>query len=317
MKQYADMYPNLLVANQAITTQKKPVLTLKHKKKVIGQQAAAQLENSENSIGQQAAAQFNNINYFVENQVLLNIPWGHIILLLDKINEPHEGVWYTQKTIENNWSRAVLKYQIETDLYTRQYKKTKATNFHLTLPKIQSDLANQIIKDPYIFSFLQLDENIKERDLELALIKHIEEFLIELGAGFAFVGRQVKFKIGKKDKFIDLLFYHLHLRCYIVFELKMEEFEWEHTGQMNGYLNVVNKQLKHIDDKPTMGIILCSGKDNIEVDYALTNINHPIGVTEYNFSKTLPKILKNKMPSAKQLQTVVKNFLKKNKITEK
>jgi predicted nuclease of restriction endonuclease-like (RecB) superfamily len=232
---------------------------------------------------------------------------------MDKIKDKEERLWYINKTIENNWSRVVLQYQIETDLYQRQHKTKKASNFHLTLPKPQADLANQVLKDPYVFRFLQIGEDVTERELEQQLIKHIQEFIVELGAGFAFVGRQVKFKIGRKEYFIDLLFYHLYLRCYVVIELKMEEFELAHTGQMNGYLNIVNKQLRHPQDGQSIGIILCGAKDSVEVDYALANINHPIGVSEYSFSKSLPKKLKDKLPSAKQLQDEVNRFLKKIK----
>ena len=163
------------------------------------------------------------------------------------------------------------------------------------------------------FRFAQMGEFVNERELEQQLIKHIQEFIMELGAGFAFVGRQVKLMTGKKEYFIDLLFYHLYLRSYVVIELKMEEFEMAHTGQMNGYLNMVNKQLRQQHDNPSIGIILCGAKDNVEVDYALTSINHPIGVSEYTFSKLLPKNLKDKLPSAKQLQDEVNRFLKKIK----
>ena len=321
MRQFAITYPDLLIGQQpAAQLQKnavKPIgqqaAALKQKSKnPIGQQAVAQLpENGKNLIGQQPAAQFSNKVYYLSNPVLVNIPWGHHMLLMDRINNNDEGLWYINKTIENNWSRAVLQYQIETDLYQRQHKTKKASNFHLTLPKPQADLANQILKDPYIFKIFQLAENINERELEGHLIKHIQEFIMELGAGFAFVGRQVNFKAGRKEYFIDLLFYHLFLRCYVVIELKMDEFEMEHAGKLNGYLNMVNKQLKHADDNPSIGIILCGSKDNVEVDYALTGINHPIGVSEYTFSKSLPKNLKDKLPSAKQLQAEVNSFLEK------
>jgi predicted nuclease of restriction endonuclease-like (RecB) superfamily len=340
MKQFATIYPNLLIAQQPaaqlkksnllITQQavaqlqkknKKPIvhqpaaLLQKNKKSLIAQQAAAQLEiNSKMQIGQQAAAQFSNKMYFLSNPLLVSVPWGHHMLLIDKIKEEEESFWYINKTIENNWSRAVLQYQIETDLYLRQHKTKKASNFHLTLPKPQADLANQILKDPYIFKLMQIGENVNEKELEDHLVKHIQEFVMELGAGFAFVGRQVKLKAGRKDHFIDLLFYHLFLRCYVVIELKMDEFELSHTGQLNGYLNMVNKQLRQQHDNPSIGIILCGSKDNIEVDYALTSINHPIGVSEYHFSKLLPKNLKDKLPSAKLLRAEVTRFLKRNKI---
>ncbi len=337
MRQFATTYPDLLIGQQPVAqlTNSKPItqqpaaLIQKNSKTSIGQQPAAQLKKNkknlivqqpaalledDNVIGQQPVAQFSNKIYFLSNPLLVSIPWGHHVTLLDKIKEQEESFWYINKTIENNWSRAVLQYQIETDLYVRQHKTKKASNFHLTLPKVQADLANQILKDPYIFQMMQIGENINEKQLEDHLVKHIQDFVMELGAGFAFVGRQVKLKAGRKDHFIDLLFYHLHLRCYVVIELKMDEFELSHAGQLNGYLNMVNKQLRQEHDNPTIGIILCGAKDNIEVDYALTSINHPIGVSEYHFSKLLPKNLKDKLPSAKILQAEVTRFLKKNKI---
>jgi predicted nuclease of restriction endonuclease-like (RecB) superfamily len=311
MKQFAVIYPDLLITQQAVA------LMPKNTKTVITQQPVALIKKDKNLIGQQPAAQFSNKIYYLSNPVLVNIPWGHHVTLMDKISDNEERLWYVNKTIENNWSRAVLQYQIDTDLYQRQHKTKKASNFHLTLPKPQADLANQILKDPYIFKAFQLGENINERELENHLIKHIQEFILELGAGFAFVGRQVKFKTGRKEYFIDLLFYHLFLRCYVVIELKMEEFEMEHAGKLNGYLNMVNKQLRQQYDGPTIGIILCGSKDNMEVDYALTNINQPIGVSEYTFSKLLPKNLKDKLPSVKLLQEEVNSFLKKIKPAKK
>ncbi|MGC4100196.1 PDDEXK nuclease domain-containing protein [Ferruginibacter sp.] len=290
MKQFAVEYPELLITQQ-------PVALIKKKGK--------------NQIAQQPVAQFGKISYFLSNPLLAGIPWGHHVYLIDKITDRDERYWYINKTIENNWSRAVLQYQVETDLYKRQHKTKKASNFHLTLPKPQADLANQVLKDPYIFAAMQLGENITERELEMELVKHLQEFVMELGAGFAFVGRQYKLPAGRKDYYIDLIFYHLTLRCYVVIELKMDEFVMEHAGKMNGYLNIVNKHLRQPHDNPSIGIILCGAKDNVEVDYALTNINHPIGVSEYSFSKSLPKNLKDKLPSVKQLQTEVNSFLKK------
>jgi predicted nuclease of restriction endonuclease-like (RecB) superfamily len=315
MRKFADYYPDLLIVQQAAAQLTNAKILDKKKKPAITQQPAAQLKkNSKNTIVQQVAAQFGKNFYILSNAYLVSIPWGHHMLLLDKIVDAKERTWYIENTIKNNWSRAVLKYQMDTDLYLRQVKRKKDSNFHLTLPKPQSDLANQIFKDPYVFHFLNAEENISELNLEKALIKHIQEFLVELGAGFAFVGRQIKLPIGKKERRLDLLFYHLHLRCYIVFELKMEEFEIEHVGQMNTYLNVVNKQLKHKLDNSSIGIILCNGKDSVEVDFALTNVNHPIGVSDYKFSKALPKKLQGQMPTAKQLQDEVKRFLKSRKI---
>ncbi|MCC6288661.1 MAG: DUF1016 family protein [Chitinophagaceae bacterium] len=313
MKQFAEAYPDFLITQQLAAQ-------LKQSRKKTGQQQinkpktrknynADSTINAENAITQQAAAQFNNMQWFFSNHRLASIPWGHHIYLLDKITDGNERNWYIHKTIENNWSRAVLRYQVDTDLYERQVKAKKMSNFHLTLPKAQGDLANQILEDPYKFGFIQLGEDITEFELEQQIIRHIEEFLIELGAGFAFVGRQVALKVGRRNRKIDLLFYHLLLRSFIVIDLKMDEFEWEDTGQMNGYLNVINKNFRQSTDNPTIGIILCGAKDNIDVDYALQNINHPIGVSEYQYIKSLPALLKEKLPTAKQLKDEVKKIV--------
>ncbi|MFT4017869.1 MAG: PDDEXK nuclease domain-containing protein [Agriterribacter sp.] len=316
MKQFAEAYPEFLITQQ-LAAQLKQSNKKAEKKQVANKVKLNKNNNSvstisaENLITQQAAAQFNNMQWFFSNEELASIPWGHHIYLLDKITDVTERSWYIRKTIENNWSRAVLRYQIDTDLYQRQVKAKKSTNFHLTLPKAQSDLANQILKDPYKFGFLQMGEEITEFELELQIIRHIEEFLIELGAGFAFVGRQVALRVGRKNRKIDLLFYHLLLRSFIVIDLKMDEFEWEDTGQMNGYLNVINKKFRQSTDNPTIGIILCGAKDNIDVDYALQNINHPIGVSEYQYIKSLPALLKEKLPTPKQLKDEVKKIVNK------
>jgi predicted nuclease of restriction endonuclease-like (RecB) superfamily len=307
MQQFAIAYPDLLILQQ-------PVAKLKNSKKLITQQAAAEIKSKQNVILQQPVAELNQQKYFISNVEVVSIPWGHHTFIIDKITNQEERIWYIKKTIENSWSRSVLQYQIETDLYQRQHKTKKVTNFHLTLPKAHSDLANQLMKDPYIFNFISLGEKISERELENTLMKHVEEFLIELSAGFAFVGRQVKLKIGNTLYKADLLFYHLHLRSYIVIDLKMNEFELSHTGQMNGYLNYVNKKYKQAHDNPSIGIILCGSKDNVEANFALQSINHPIGVSEYTFSKSLPKQYRNLLPSAKQLQDEVKKFFKSKKI---
>lgn len=314
MKQFSGAYPEFLITQQAAAqleyTDKNRggrQRANKIKSRTINQSSHA--VHVENTITQQLAAQFDNMEWFLSNSQLVSIPWDHHIYLLDKITDATERNWYIHKTIENNWSRAVLRYQVDTDLYQRQVKAKKVSNFHLTLPKAQGELANQILKDPYKFGFIQLGEDITEFELEQGIIRHIEEFLIELGAGFAFVGRQVALRVGRKNRKIDLLFYHLLLRSFIVIDLKMDEFEWEDTGQMNGYLNVINKKFRQPADNPTIGIILCGAKDNIDVDYALQNINHPIGVSEYQYIKSLPALLKENLPTAKQLKDEVKKIL--------
>ncbi|MCO5237611.1 MAG: PDDEXK nuclease domain-containing protein [Chitinophagaceae bacterium] len=310
MRQFANAYPDLLIGQQpAAQLQSKAKKATNIKKRSRGQ--------LKKTFGQQVAAQFNSMQWYLSNPDLTGIPWGHHIYLLDRVFDEEIRLWYIQKTIEHNWSRAVLQYQIQTDLYQRQKKNKKHSNFHLTLPKSQSDLANQVLKDPYIFNFLQFGEKITERELETQLIDHLQEFLIELGSGFAFVGRQVKFKIGRRDHYIDLLFYHVILHSYVVIELKMEEFEFAHTGQMNGYLSFVNKHLKQPADNSSIGIILCSSKDEVEVDYALNNIDQPIGVSDYQFLKLLPRQLRGKLPNAKILQQEVKKFLVNKKQPKK
>jgi predicted nuclease of restriction endonuclease-like (RecB) superfamily len=292
MKQFAMAYPELLIT----------------------QQPAAQLQDvSENTFTQQPAAQFGKIKYYVSNALLVSIPWGHHQLLLDKLSDNEARFWYMEKCLENNWSRTVLQYQLDTDLFARSVVRKKSNNFDRTLPKPQGELAMEIFKDPYKFSFLQLGSKVSEFELEQSLIHHIQEFLIELGAGFAFIGRQVKLKAGRKEYFTDLLFYHIYLRCFIVIDLKADEFEMEHAGKMNGYLNMVNKQYKQAHDNPTIGIILCGKKDDIEVDFALQGVQQPIGVSQYHYVKVLPKPYRNQIPDAKHLQAEVKKFIRKAK----
>jgi predicted nuclease of restriction endonuclease-like (RecB) superfamily len=226
-------------------------------------------------------------------------PWGHHILIMKKIKDPKEAFFYINKTIENNWSRAVLEYQIETNLYSRQGKAV--TNFDLTLPAPQSDLAKEMMKDPYTFGFLQLSEKVRETELEIALVQHISQFLLELGTGFAYMGRQFLLKVGKKDYRTDLLFYHTKLKSYIVIELKTKEFEPEFVGKLNFYITAINELVKDSSDKPTIGILLCKNKDNYEVEFSLKDVNNPIGVSAFNYTELADEI-KAALPSAEVLQ---------------
>jgi predicted nuclease of restriction endonuclease-like (RecB) superfamily len=234
--------------------------------------------------------------------MLLNIPWRHNSVLVEKLKKHEERVWYAQKTIENGWSRSVLEIMIENSLYKRHGKAI--TNFKLVLPSQQSDLAQQTTKDPYIFDFIALGDDVREKKIEDQLAEHIQKFLLELGHGFAFVGRQYPIKAGKKDVYIDLLFYHLKLRCYIIVELKAREFDGRDAGQMSVYLSAVDDQLRHEDDRPSIGMILCKTKDNVFVEYALRNFNRPIGVAEYETKlvETLPKELKSSLPTVKEIE---------------
>ncbi|MCL2027725.1 MAG: PDDEXK nuclease domain-containing protein, partial [Bacteroidales bacterium] len=240
-----------------------------------------------------------------ETHPIFQIPWRHHNEIFTKCESIPEALFYVQKTIENGWSRAVLVHFMEADLYTKQGKAL--TNFSRHLPEVQSDLANQVLKDPYNFDFLTLTEDYKERELEDALTANITKFLTELGQGFAYVGRQVQVTIGKKDFFIDLLFYHTELRCYVVIELKSGEFQFEHSGKIGGYIAAINHQRKKETDNPTIGLVICKTKDSTVVEYALENINQPIGVSEYELSNLLPEDYKSALPTIEEIEEGLKS----------
>jgi predicted nuclease of restriction endonuclease-like (RecB) superfamily len=235
-------------------------------------------------------------------QAVAEIPWGHNQVLLFKLKDPTQRLWYAAKTVEQGWSRAVLTVQIESDLYGRQGKAV--SNFAGTLPSPQSDLVQQALKDPYLFDFLTLHEEAIERDLETGLVDHIQKFLLELGAGFAFVGRQVHLSVGEEDFYLDLLFYHLKLRCFVVIDLKMKKFTPEDAGKMNFYLSAVDSTMKHATDAPTIGLILCKTRDRITAEYALRDIAKPIGVAEWQTKlvQSLPEALKGSLPSIEEIE---------------
>jgi predicted nuclease of restriction endonuclease-like (RecB) superfamily len=232
--------------------------------------------------------------------VLAQLPWYHQLALLDKLGTEMERRWYAAKAIEHNWSRNILVMQIETRLLERS--GTAVTNFDLTLPKPQSDLARESIKDPYRFDFLGLTNEAQERAIEDALVKHVTEFLLELGAGFAFVGRQVLLDVGGDEFFIDLLFYHLKLRCYVVVELKGCKFKPEHLGQLSFYLTAIDRQVKHPSDNPTIGLLLCKSKNKIVAEYALGDKSQPMGVAEYKLLESLPAELQTSLPTIEQIE---------------
>ncbi|HEY9713799.1 MAG TPA: PDDEXK nuclease domain-containing protein [Chroococcales cyanobacterium] len=234
-------------------------------------------------------------------QAVAQIPWGHNVRILDRLKEPDEREWYIRQTTQYGWSQAVLVHQIESGLYGRQGKAL--TNFERTLPMPQSDLASQILKDPYNFDFLTLDVEAHERDLERGLLEQIRSFLLELGTGFAFVGSQYHLEVGDQDFFIDLLFYHLKLRCYVVIELKAVDFQPEFAGKVNFYLSAVDDLLRHPDDKPSIGIILCRSKNKIVAEYSLRDTSKPIGVSSYQLTESLPEFLKDSLPSIEQLES--------------
>ena len=243
-------------------------------------------------------------------QLVAQIPWGHNILILTKCKNIKEALFYVEQTIENNWSRSVLEYQIETDLYGRQGKAV--TNFKNTLPQAESDLASELLKDPYNFDFIMLSEKAQEKDLENKLIQHITEFLLELGKGFAYMGRQYKLKVGEKEFFTDLLFYHTKLKSYIVIELKMVEFQPEFIGKLNFYVTAVNETVKDETDNPTIGILLCKTKDNVVVDFSIKDINKPIGVSEFSYTQ-LPENIKKQLPSETDFKQILNESYDKEK----
>jgi len=246
--------------------------------------------NRENSI-QQAVGLNLNID---------SVPWGHHVVLLDKAKTADEALFYLHQTIENNWSRAILTLQIEQDLFSRQGKAI--TNFSQTLPEKQALMAGQILKDPYNFGFLTLEPKVQELDIERQLTEHITKFLLELGKGFAFIGRQYPLQVGDKDYRLDLLFYHIRLRCFVVIDLKVVEFEPEFAGKMNFYLSAVDDQIKTTEDQPSIGIILCKNKNKLEVEYALQGMSKPIGVSEFTITHALPPELKSNLPTIEEFE---------------
>jgi predicted nuclease of restriction endonuclease-like (RecB) superfamily len=236
----------------------------------------------------------------IVQQLVGQLPWGHNIVLLTRLKSQEWRLTYAHRAIEHGWSRNVLGLHIETQSLEREGRAI--TNFELRLPKPQSDLARESLKDPYRLDFLGLGKEADERAIETALVQHITDFLIELGAGFAFVGRQVPLEVGGEEFFIDLLFYHLKLRCYLVIEMKAGAFKPEHAGKLGFYLSAVDSQVKHPDDQPTIGLLLCRDKNNVVAEYALRDSNKPIGISEYQLVQSLPKILQTNLPSIEQIE---------------
>ena len=236
----------------------------------------------------------------IVQQAVGQLPWGHNLVLLTQLKDPELRLAYAQNAIAHGWSRNVLNIHIETRRLERSGQAI--TNFEARLPQPQSDLARESLKDPYRFDFLGLSDEAHEREIEGALVKHVTEFLLELGAGFAFVGRQVLLDVGGDDFFIDLLFYHLKLRCYVVIELKAGKFKPEHLGQLGFYLTAVDAQVKHPDDGPTIGLLLCKSRNKVVAEYALRDTAQPLGVAEYKLLESLPAELKTNLPSIAQIE---------------
>jgi predicted nuclease of restriction endonuclease-like (RecB) superfamily len=239
--------------------------------------------------------------------VSAQIPWSHNTVILDKVKDADQRVWYIQKTTENGWSHNVLIHQIESGLYERQALAGKIANFENRLASPQSELALQTMKDPYIFDFIPFSEDMVERDIENTLVKDITKLLLELGTGFAFLGNQYHINVGGDDFYIDLLFYNLNLRCYVVIELKTGEFKPEYAGQLNFYLSAVDGILKRPEDNPSIGLLLCKSKNDLVAEYALKDMSKPIGVSEYKITSCLPEDLSKQLPSVEDIQRRIKN----------
>ncbi len=249
---------------------------------------------------------FYSQKYEFVPQAVAQIPWGHNRLIISKIKDIQIAEFYTEQCLKNAWDRDTLEIQIKSALHTRI--GSTSNNFLKTLPDNQSKLANETLKDPYNFDFLGLQEDVLEKVIEDELTKHITKFLLELGKGFAFIGRQYKIEISETDYFIDMLFYHLELRSYVVIELKSGKFKPEYAGKLNFYLSAIDSQLKKEFDNPTIGILLCKSKDKIEAEYALRDINKPMGISEYRLTEAIPENIKYKLPTIEELE----NELEKN-----
>jgi predicted nuclease of restriction endonuclease-like (RecB) superfamily len=262
------------------------------------QPTVGQNVHQEPSIGQQLVGQ------------LTHVPWGHNIVIISKCKNPNEALFYIQKTIQNNWSRSVLTHHIESDLFHREGKAI--TNFELTLPAPQSDLAKETLKDPYNFDFLTLTEKHDEKELENALVNHVTKFLLELGAGFSYLGQQYKLEISGDEFFLDLLFYHVKLHCYVVVELKAVKFKPEFAGKLNFYVSAVDGMLKSELDNPTIGMLICKSKNDMVVEYSLKDVHKPIGVSEYIITKNLPQEFKSSLPSIEELEAELDGFAQQN-----
>ena len=234
-------------------------------------------------------------------EALAQLPWYQNLALLEKLDTPDDRLWYAAKTLEHGWSRNILVLQIQSQLHKRQGKAI--TNFPSALPPVESDMAAQVFKDPYLFDFLGTADPRREREVEQALVNHVQKFLLELGAGFAFVGKQMPLEVGEQDFLVDLLFYHLKLRCFVVVELKSVPFDPAFIGQLNLYLSAVDDLLRHSDDLPTIGLLLCKGKDQLVVEYALRNFQKSIGVADWETQivSSLPEGLKGSLPSIEEI----------------
>jgi predicted nuclease of restriction endonuclease-like (RecB) superfamily len=283
MVQFFREYPSLFTIGPRLVAQLADPLSRNTKRPPSVAQLPAESDDAQ--IWQRAVAQ---------------LTWAHNIILIQKVKDLPTRLWYARQAFEHGWSRDILSLQIQSRAHERQGKAV--TNFQRTLPPPQSDLASQLLKDPYVFDFLTLEKPFHERELETGLLRHLQDFLVELGNGFAFVGRQVHMEVGDNDFYIDLLFYHLKLRCFVVIDLKVGPFKAEYAGKMNFYLNAVDDRVKHATDQRSIGLILCEEKNKIVAEYALRGMDKAIGVSDYQLTRALPKKLQSSLPSIAQLE---------------
>ena len=285
------------------------ISNLKYCKRFYNFYQSSFVQQAVGQIGQQPVDQLQ-LSKIQDNEIIqrpiFQIPWGHNILIFSKSKDINEAQFYIQQTIENGWSRDTLALQIKSQLFKRQGKAV--TNFKQTLPDPLSELAQQTLKDPYVFDFLSMTKPFNEKDIERQLISHITKFLLELGKGFAFIGQQYHLEVGETDYYIDLLFYHTKLKCYVVIELKNTRFIPEYAGKLNFYLSAVDSLVKQEDDKPTIGILLCRDKNNFETEFALRDINKPMGVSEFELTEILPDDLKSSLPSIEEIEKELKKY---------
>ena len=296
MRAFAAAWPETVIVQP-------PVAQLAGAGKAIVHQPGAQIRRANSAIVQAPLAPPSRTVAAIVQQAAAQLPWTHHCLLLDKFDTRADRLLYAAKAVENGWSRPILAFQIDSGLHTRQGKAI--TNFKTTLPPPQSDLAQQITKDPYVFDFLTLREDANERAVEDALLAHVEKFLLELGVGFALVGRQIHLAVGDQDFYLDLLFYHLKLRCFVVIDLKLRDFTPEAAGKMNFYLSAVDDRFRQPDDQPSLGLILCRAKNRIIAEYALRDLQKPIGVSGYvtRLVESLPKEIRAAVPSVQEIES--------------
>lgn len=277
------------------------------------QEAPAQIQDVEKTVSAIYRMGIREIEKNFLNSPVARINWASQMVILDGSLPLGIGYWYMKQSVEMGWSSNVLKIQIETNLYTRQINNNKVNNFTATLPAPQSDLANYLLKDPYIFDLAGTKEKADERDIEEQLVKHVTRYLLEMGNGFAFVARQKHFQVGNSDFYADLILYSIPLHAYIVVELKATPFKPEYAGQLNFYINVVDDKLRGENDNKTIGLLLCKGKDEVVAQYALTGYDQPIGISDYQLSKAIPENLKSALPSIEEVEEELTSLLDKDK----